>query len=140
MIAAKGAYAHTRSLLIRLPGTWKVEKRLEDPNGVFGVVAVNHVRGVAVIYSHAEFSDGHEWLHVSVSKRDQTIPSWEEMMRVKNLFIGEDIEAYQVAPPKDRYVNINDGVLHWWACLGEPRGVLPQFEAEGERVLGMKSI
>jgi hypothetical protein len=71
--------------------------------------------------------DGKRWLHVSLSRRNQKMPTWEDMQEVKKLFIGEDRECYQVFPSKERYVNLGN-VLHLWCCLDQPDGVLPHFE------------
>ncbi len=82
-------------------------------------------RGLRVIRSEALQDDGRWWAHVSVSRRDRKLPTWEQMAELKRLFLG-DVEAYMVHPPEARYVNIAQ-VLHWFACLDEPGGVLPDF-------------
>jgi hypothetical protein len=84
-------------------------------------------RGLRVIRSEALQSDWKHWLHVSVSRRDRHLPTWEQLGDVKDVFIGTSAEAYSVLPPADRYVNLNQGVLHLWACVDEPDGVLPEF-------------
>lgn len=68
-------------------------------------------------------NDGRAWLHLSVSHRDR-IPNWNELSKAKQDFLG-DIEAYQVMPPKARYVNIDPRVLNLYAPLNGP--VLPDF-------------
>jgi len=60
--------------------------------------------------------DGKFWLHVSFSRKDR-LPSWFDIKRVKDAFIGETRTAYQIFPPKDKYVNIRETVLHLWHCL-----------------------
>ena len=134
------AYAHARRTMLALGPSWFLQDVKRDGEGVYGIVAQHGIRNLTVIYSHSDLHDGREWLHVSVTKADQTTPTWEEMMYVKNIFIGDDIEAYQVAPPAERYVSIHDNCLHWWACYTEPGGVLPKFEAGSEEMFGMKSI
>jgi|SRR5579885_2408507 hypothetical protein len=89
-----------------------------------------------VIETTARQSDGREWLHVSVSKRNGKIPSWQDVQDVRRVFVGEDRECYLVFPPKDRYVDIHQ-VLHLYCCLDAPGGVLPHFEG---RVNGRLSI
>lgn len=85
-------------------------------------------------------ADGKRWLHVSVSKPNRKMPTYDDLQEVRQLFIGEDRECYQVFPTKDRYVNIHH-VLHLWACLDQPEGVLPHFEAEiilgGEKMISV---
>jgi hypothetical protein len=83
-----------------------------------------------VIFSVAKESDGEEWLHVSVcgrrGKADFYLPSWEELVRVRNDFIGADRFAYQVLAPTSEHVNIHPYVLHLWARRdGTP--ALPDF-------------
>lgn len=65
------------------------------------------------------------WLHLSVS-HEKRIPKWSELAEAKRVFLG-DREAYQVLPPKARYVNINDRVLHLFALLDEKATALPDF-------------
>lgn len=67
----------------------------------------------------------HAWLHLSVS-HEKRIPKWNELAEAKRVFLG-DREAYQVMPPKARYVNINDRVLHLFALLEEGYTALPDF-------------
>lgn len=80
--------------------------------------------GLRAIIDCGEKSDGQMWLHLSVSRADWA-PSHADMKMAKAAFMG-DRYAYQVWPPKDKYVNIHPYCLHLWARLhGEP--VLPEF-------------
>jgi hypothetical protein len=113
---------------------WTLRERRFD-----GAAWTNIYDGLAVIESVAPEADGRFWHHVSVSTSTRTIPKWKELRQVKNTFIGEQLEAYVVFPPSDRYVNIAE-VLHLWVCLDAPRGeVLPRFEGfsllTGRRVI-----
>jgi len=72
-------------------------------------------------------ADGRKWLHVSVAKPNRKMPTYEDLHVARTLFIGEHRECYQVFPTKERYVNIGN-VLHLWACMEQPEGVLPHFE------------
>jgi hypothetical protein len=67
----------------------------------------------------------HAWLHLSVS-HEKRIPKWNELAEAKRVLLG-DREAYQVLPPKARYVNINDRVLHLFALLDDGYTALPDF-------------
>jgi hypothetical protein len=83
---------------------------------------------LSVIESVCREADGRRWHHVSVARRDRD-PTWAELLDVKRAFIGPDEEAYLVAPPEGRYVNLYRHCLHWWHCLDAPGGaVLPAFE------------
>lgn len=81
---------------------------------------------IAVIESTKVEADGRTWLHVSVSKPNGKIPTYEDLRVMRDLFVG-DRECYMVFPTKERYVNFAN-VLHLWACLDSPQGVLPHFE------------
>lgn len=68
-------------------------------------------------------NDGRAYVHLSCSHRLR-IPTWGELGKVKESFLG-DLEAYQVLPPRNRYVNIDPRVLNLYAPLNGP--VLPDF-------------
>ncbi len=72
-------------------------------------------------------ADGRKWLHVSVGKPNKKMPTYEDLQTARRLFIGEHRECYMVFPTSDRYVNVAH-VLHLWACMDAPTGVLPNFE------------
>lgn len=104
-----------------LPGHWQeVEVRLD------GRAYRNDRQGLRVIWSVAREQDGRLWQHVSVSHRAR-LPTWDELVRVKEWLIGRDVDAYQVLPARERWVNLHPHVLHLWRCLdGDP---LPDFTA-----------
>jgi hypothetical protein len=103
-----------------MPPEWREVDRLAD-----GGRYVNAQRRLAVIISCARELDGRDWLHLSVSHA-QRVPTWGEMKITKELFLG-DREAYQVMPPKARYVNIHPNVLHMFALLEATASALPDF-------------
>lgn len=84
-------------------------------------------QAIAVIEDIGVKADGKRWLHVSVSKPNKKMPSYEDIQLVRKLFIGEDRECYQIFPSQDRYVNFFN-VLHLWCCVDQPDGVLPHME------------
>lgn len=62
-------------------------------------------------------SDGLGWEHVSVSKTygtRLTIPSWNDMCTIKNLFWDDEDCVIQYHPPKSEYVNTCPYALHLW--------------------------
>jgi len=85
----------------------------------------NARRGLGAILSCSIENDGRTWLHLSVSHRIR-VPKWKELVDAKVVFLG-DREAYQVIPPKARYVNIDSRVLHLWALRDKDASVLPDF-------------
>lgn len=87
--------------------------------------------GLRVITSAAREEDGKRWLHVSCSRRSR-VPPYEELVVVRNLFIGDDRAAIQVFPPRSRHISIHRYCLHLWCCLdGSP---LPDFARGGDSI------
>lgn len=62
------------------------------------------------------------WLHTSVSHVSGRLPSWEDLVRVKEA-VYKDRLAIQVLPPRKHYVNVAE-VLHLWERLDAP--TIPQ--------------
>jgi hypothetical protein len=81
-----------------------------------------------VVTVGAHESDGW-WLHVSVSRRAY-VPSYDDLAEVKRVFVGDDVQAVQVFPRRERHVNIMPTCLHLWARLDASDG-LPDFGKEG---------
>lgn len=102
-----------------LPPDWREVSR--SPDGTTAYQS-HHIR---VILSCSIELDDRAWLHLSISTRDR-IPNWQEIGYTKRVFFG-DREAYQVIPPKARYVNIHEKVLHVFALLDESQTALPDF-------------
>lgn len=71
---------------------------------------------LGMIVSIAVEDDGKSWLHASVSRRDKTLPTYEDLGHCKRLCIGDHRTAIQVFPPKSDHVNLAE-VLHLWCCL-----------------------
>lgn len=85
--------------------------------------------GLRIIASTADYEDGREWLHVSVSRADR-LPNWDDLKRVKNVIVGMDRFAYQIFPPASEHVNIHEFCLHLWAPLTGSLPI-PNFGAGG---------
>lgn len=84
--------------------------------------------GLSVIFSGAVEQDGKRWLHVSCAYKDR-LPSWMDLREIKDVFLGADVYAYQVLPPREHFVNINRYCLHLFCCLDGPQ--LPEFTRGG---------
>lgn len=58
----------------------------------------------------------YDWDHVSVSVHGRTdsVPAWDEMCKVKNLFWPADQGVIQFHPPESEYKNLHPGCLHLW--------------------------
>jgi len=109
-------------VLARVPPSWELVIR-EDDGAVFR-------RGnIQVILSVSYEQDQRIWVHVSACGRTAkgySLPSWEDMKRVKHDLIGPDRWAYQVFPSEAQYINHNPYVLHLFALL-EGESALPDF-------------
>lgn len=108
---------------IDLPAGWHIAMKSE-----IGFFARNPARELTVGVSECTEKDGRRWRHVSASK-PKRVPNYEEMCLVKNIFVGEEVEAYQVGAPKSRHVNIHKFCLHWFAPMDGP--ALPDFSMGG---------
>ena len=58
-------------------------------------------------------SNGGGWDHVSVSLSSRC-PTWDEMVRMKELFFADDECVMQLHPPKSDYINCHPYCLHLW--------------------------
>lgn len=72
-----------------------------------------------------------KWIHISLSRKER-LPSWGDIKKVKELFLGDDLTAIQVFPPKDQFINDNPYVLHLWHRLGG-KPLLPDFRLKDPR-------
>jgi hypothetical protein len=87
-----------------------------------------HHGSLMVVCSARTEADGKRWIHVSCS-HPHKLPSWDDLMLVKETFIGRQRMAIQVLPPRSRHVNDHPYVLHLWCCLdGDPA---PDFRIDG---------
>lgn len=89
-------------------------------------MAYSHTDGRSVLASITTESDGRQWLHVSVSRRNR-LPSWEELREVKELFVGRERVALQVLPRTSEYINVHPFVLHLWAVADDGPDPVPNF-------------
>lgn len=109
-----------------LPAAWQ-----EHPKGLHGLEGRVFSRsdGLRVIATVSIEPDQRRWLHVSCS-RSKRIPSHEDLLAVKELFVGRDRLALQVFPPADEYVNFHPHTLHLWCALTGER-ITPDFRKGG---------
>lgn len=89
---------------------------------------------LTVLRSLSVAGDGNQWVHVSVSLPDR-LPTWVEITKVKNEFIGEDMEAYQVIAAKKDHVNVHSYCLHLWAPADGRRRVANLQDLTDERAI-----
>jgi hypothetical protein len=80
-------------------------------------------KGLRLIHSIARETDGCVWAHLSLSRRDRKMPTWEQLRDVWRL-LYPDVLAVVVIPPAAQHVNIAE-VAHAWANLDRP--AVPDF-------------
>lgn len=79
---------------------------------------------------------GGGWDHVSVSRQDR-VPTWEEMCKVKRWFFHNHEAAMQLHPPESEYVNNHSRCLHMWRPNDGTAIPLPPSEYVGLKSVGV---
>ena len=73
-------------------------------------------------------STGAGWEHVSVSPdKKRIIPSWDDMVKIKDMFWTEEEAVIQIHPPKADYVNNMPNCLHLWRCTHKEMVLPPRI-------------
>lgn len=54
--------------------------------------------------------------HVSISRKGKPI-KWQDIVFVKNIFMGEEIEAFHIIPKHSEYVNLHENCFHIWSWV-----------------------
>lgn len=106
------------------PAHWKRASNIVWPPGSGNEAAQvweHQLIPLRVLYSVATMEDGSDWHHVSVSAGGR-LPSWTELSKVKDEFLGPEAEAYQVLARRSEHVNVGE-VLHLWAPVDGVRRV-----------------
>lgn len=103
------------------PNYWKKTGLLTIKEIDLGTMWEHTLTGLKVIRSLSSFDNNTKWIHVSMSHPD-CLPSWDEMRKVKNEFIGEDLPACHVIPRQKDHVNCHPFCLHIWTLyeIGRP--------------------
>lgn len=117
------ADALSRQLYKPLPHPWRLVAHVED-----GARWINPGLRASLIWS-VEPHAGELWHHVSMAHFDR-VPTWAELVAVKELIVGPESVAYQVVPPRSRWINDNEHVLHLWSPA-DGRDRLPDFGKAG---------
>lgn len=115
LVALLRPYAHDR--LAR--AGWVLRADGEDGLGLFD----QPKRGLRLIHSIARELDGDAWAHVSVSRRDRALPTWEQTRDVWWMIYPDALGVIVVAP-ESKHVNIAE-VTHVWGNLSRP--AVPDF-------------
>ena len=84
----------------------------------------NRMTHQTLIVSGATELDGKRWVHLSTAFPDR-LPTWGELVEIKEWVLGFEAKAIQVIPPRSQHVNIHPYMLHFFACVDEDP--LPDF-------------
>jgi hypothetical protein len=115
-----------------LPTSWaEIDAGRWSPERDYGR-AYSSRHGLRVLLTASIEADKRRWLHLSVSHRGGRLPQWREMCQVKDLFCGLERTAYQVHPPQDKHISIQQACLHLWCPLDGP--VTPDFTRGGQTI------
>ena len=92
---------------------------------------------LVIVVSDAQELDDRWWLHASVSRKDKAMPTYDDLMLLKDLTIGARRIAIQVFPPEHRHIDIAGRaprpvqVLHLWS---PDEDFLPDFARGGHTI------
>lgn len=96
--------------ILSYKGIYSDKLKIGD-DGIKGFISVNRIDMSFVA------SWGGGWDHVSVAPLNRkTIPTWDMMCKVKDIFFKPEEAVIQIHPPKDEYVNNMPNCLHLWRC------------------------
>jgi len=128
-VIAQIAVARDRTKQMHEDG-WRLQlKMAEDGIGCWD----RRSRGVwtRLIHSVCRLGDGRVWGHISVSRHDQTMPSWEQL-RDAGWAVYPDLTGIEVVAAKAEHFSgagfAKHEVLHLWYPLTGPP-LLPDFTA-----------
>lgn len=89
-----------------------------------GVQYVRTLTRESVIITAGRHLDGKRWLHFSMAHPSR-MPHYTELANYKDVFLGREVKAVMVLPPRSQHVNIHTYCLHLFVCLdADP---LPDF-------------
>jgi hypothetical protein len=94
-----------------IPVTWVVEADAVDGRRYF-----NRSTAHSLIVSGGTELDRRRWIHLSLAHPRRT-PTWNELVGAKEFILGRDTYAYQVIPPRARYVDMHPHCLHLFHCI-----------------------
>jgi hypothetical protein len=92
-----------------------------------GLIKLPDCKTCSVVWNENEAG----WEHVSISPKHKfTLPSWNDMCTLKDIFFNDEEEAYQIHPKKSEYVNFSENCLHLWKPKGHEINELVRGETE----------
>lgn len=74
-----------------------------------------HLLSMLIVSESIHEHNGQRWLHITISHTAR-VPTWQEIKRVKSIWIGDNRVAYHVLPSASTY---DDGSFHLWTPLDD---------------------
>lgn len=97
---------------------WVRVKDLHYPNDKkpVGTIFRHKLIPLTVVISKATLENGDVWKHVAASRKDR-LPTWVELSKVKQDFIGSEKEAFHIMPKESDYIDLYFFCFHIWSPL-----------------------
>ena len=84
------------------------------PDGGFGYIKLPRDTKKGFTKATIIWSTGMGWEHVSVRPLNGSMPTWDDMCFIKDMFWTDEDCVVQYHPPKSEYVNNLPNCLHLW--------------------------
>lgn len=115
------------AMKIILPAAWREYRPFPPDHPLNDLRAYIRRDALRVLFS-GDYFDEKPWLHVSLSY-EKRLPSYNDLVEVKEIFIGTGRQAIQLFPSREKHINFHPYTLHLWCGL-EGDG-LPDFGKYG---------
>lgn len=89
------------------------------PDGGAGIIHLPRNNKTGFTKATIIWSWGMGWEHVSVCPLNGTMPTWDDMCFIKDMFWYDEDCVIQYHPPKSEYVNNMPNCLHLWKPIGK---------------------
>lgn len=109
----------------KLSSAWEYKGPLILKGNAIGRQWKHGLINLNVIRSMSTFKNGEKWIHVSLARPD-ALPSWADVAKVKEEFIGPFREAFHCLPSKESAIDFKVFCLHIWSPT-DPEFELPNL-------------
>jgi hypothetical protein len=106
--------ADSMAPMVLLPG-WRKLNGPVMPDGQ-KAKAWQHKNKLTVIMSVEDRRPGGIWWHISIA-HPLGLPSWEQLVEVKEAFMGKEVKAMHLLPPRSQWMNVHPHCMHLWVRL-----------------------
>lgn len=96
-------------------------------DGGFGYIRLPRNNKTGFTKATIIWSWGDGWEHVSVCPLNGSMPTWDDMCLIKDMFWKDEECVVQYHPPKSEYVNNMPNCLHLWKPLFENMPMPPSI-------------